>query len=619
MSRLSRTVLRARTLVLVVLVLYVACGDAEDAANVEQVGGAERVPDGADEKADAANAALIEAAAREAGQVAIPKAKDDRIVNGNDDNGDNNDFDGAFLPNVPEKGVDLKQNVDFRRSPAQPVPVGKGGADGAGLGADADAGLDAGAGPGVNAGAGAGAGAGVGVGVGVGAVGRIEANERDAVAGAVPAAGGDTVKRDSPKVEFKFAAPASLVEESLLQADADNKLREQNEANGEDNTREQPAELVLRLSHEARFASGDKSDPVKREIAQNVHIRKLESYILKFKAAPDSKDVDSELNDIMCEGVKAKLAEQERAFAGVMEEKRYLADMLREEEQTLAKLNHKVQNPDLGMWIKTRAARVKVFFETPETDAAAYYAGRFVNAKVSAARERINYLEEEVEKSVDVVLPARYGGFVALVLSAILVGFPVAVTALAITRITKSISLRQHVLLGNLFFASLVIGVCGIGLVLRQDPLRTLYDAAENMFVLLQLALACAYTVFILTLVRAARRARDNRDLVVFGSELVFYLLVGMNYHARVFRPAMLGLTLDTSKALYIVYAVDFCAMIALTVSSASSEYFGDDEDDDEDAGVELLPRSITSAAAASRSGILRVFTSVPSMGGKQE
>lgn len=269
------------------------------------------------------------------------------------------------------------------------------------------------------------------------------------------------------------------------------------------------------------------------------------------------------------EEMTSAIEERKRAFDELFEEKQVLGQILNEEQRTLHELQEKIQHPDLGLWIKQRAERAAILLETPETDAIKFYARKYMAPEVTKIRHRLELLENRVQKGVDHLLPAKYGSVVALLLTIGLIGFPIVVTMSTVMSITKNVSLRQYVLLGNVFLTAFSSGLCIAGLILRQDPLQTLYEASESMFVILQIGAALAFPVFVGVIGCAVWRARDREDLFVFGCELVFYILVGLNYRTRVWRPAMLGENIETSRMMYVVYVIDFLSMTALTISSA--------------------------------------------------
>lgn len=297
------------------------------------------------------------------------------------------------------------------------------------------------------------------------------------------------------------------------------------------------------------------------------------------------------------------IEEQRKAFDELLEEKQLLTQLLSDEQKTLTELQEKIQHPDLGLWVRQRAQRATILVDTPETDAVKYYAKKYMAPKVTKMRNRLHLLEKRVERTVDHLLPAKYGWFVAILLCVGLVGFPVFVTMSTVVSVTKSVSLRQYVLLGNVFLTAFSAGVCIAGVILQQDPLQTLYEASESVFIMLQLATAIAFPVFLAVIAFTVLKARDRLDMFVFGCEFVFYSLVAMNYRSRVWRPAMLGQNIETGTMMYVVYVMDFMSMTALTISSARTDGGGAFMDMDVEIGEGGKVAGVTGGAALPGTG----------------
>lgn len=310
------------------------------------------------------------------------------------------------------------------------------------------------------------------------------------------------------------------------------------------------------LTEQLREAKKE-SEGAKRELTKSKDVFKKALQAEKMERRSEKEELTSAIE------------ERKRAFDELFEEKQVLGQILREEQDTLRELQDRIQHPDLSLWVKQRAERAAILMETPETDAMKFYARKYMAPEVTKMGHRIALLEKRVERSVDHLLPAQYGATVAFLLTIGLIGFPVFVTMSTVVSVTKSVSLRQYVLLGNVFLTAFSSGLCIAGLVLQQDPLQTLYEASERLFVLLQLAAAIAFPFFVGVIACACFKARDREDVFVFGCELVFYVLVGLNYRSRVWRPAMLGQNIETSRMMYVVYVIDFLSMTALTISSA--------------------------------------------------
>lgn len=267
--------------------------------------------------------------------------------------------------------------------------------------------------------------------------------------------------------------------------------------------------------------------------------------------------------------MRSTIEEQKRAFDELFEEKKVMSRVLDDEQKALKYLQARIQHPDLGMWLRDRAHRAALLMETPETDAMKFYAKRYMAPRVDKLTHRLQVLERRVEQTVDHLLPTKYGTFVAIILCCVLIAFPVYVTMMTVLTLSTRMSLKQYVLLGNIFLTALAISVCVMGVVLRQDPLQTLYEANRNLFIMMQVISSILFPLFLLVVFATTFHAEDRLDKFVFGCEFMFYLVVGLNYRAKVWRPTMLGRNIETNSMMYFVYLMDFISMTLLTVSIA--------------------------------------------------
>lgn len=299
------------------------------------------------------------------------------------------------------------------------------------------------------------------------------------------------------------------------------------------------------------------------------YAKRLENSKNSFKVQLESA-TEEQTNEI--EELKTIVDQQKKAFDELLEEKQVLSRVLSDEQGTLTELQEKIQHPDLGLWLRQRAKKAAILIETPETDAMRFYAAKYMAPKVHKLQHKLQILEKRVEKTVDHLLPAKYGGFVAFILSIVLIGFPTIVTISALFTLSKAVSIRQYVLLGNIFLAAFSGGLCVVGILLKQDPLQTLYEASEGIFITLQIATASLFPLLLGTILCTVWKSRNLLDLCAFGCEFVFYILVAVNYHSRVWKPAMLGQNIETNAMMYIVYFMDFLAMTVLTISSSQTE-----------------------------------------------
>lgn len=304
--------------------------------------------------------------------------------------------------------------------------------------------------------------------------------------------------------------------------------------------------------------------------AEKEDTARLRGILSKARAAfqHSVEEARQERTDEMAE-MRSTIEEQKRAFDELFEEKKIMTRVLDDEQKALKDLQSRIQHPDLGMWLRDRAHRAALLMETPETDAMKFYAKRYMAPRVDKLTHRLQVLERRVEQTVDHLLPTKYGTFVAIIICCVLIAFPVYVTMMTVLTLSARMSLKQYVLLGNIFLAALAIALCVMGLVLRQDPLQTLYEANGSLFTLMQIIAAILFPCFLLVVFATTLNADDRLDKFVFGCEFMFYLVVGLNYRAKVWRPTMLGLNIETNSMMYFVYLMDFISMTLLTVSIA--------------------------------------------------
>lgn len=271
------------------------------------------------------------------------------------------------------------------------------------------------------------------------------------------------------------------------------------------------------------------------------------------------------------ERLQRALRDRTRAFDELLEEKKLLSRELRKEQGQLVALQERIRDPSLGAWVRRRAERAAVLLDSPETDALAYYAQLYMRPRVARMRHRLEVIEKRLEMSVDHVLPAKYGAPVAVLLLMGLFAFPILAVFRVTLTLSSKISLRQYLLLGNVFLVALAFSCCVARVLLRQDPLKTLYQASEQAFLFLQLLIGLAFPMFLLLLAVIVYKARRRGNAYIFACEFVFYFMVGLNYRRRVWEPAMVGEVIHSNTMMYVVYLVDFVCMTMLTVSAANS------------------------------------------------
>lgn len=296
------------------------------------------------------------------------------------------------------------------------------------------------------------------------------------------------------------------------------------------------------------------------------HSTKLEEVENKLKKAQHELETLRSTHSTTAEVTKLR-----NAFSQLLSEKQELVRAVRAEHEQLMTLQKRIRNPSLGIWLENRASLLRSVLELPETEALAYYARLYMKPKLGKARDGLAALERHLESGVDHVLPAKYGTWLAVLLTILLVGVPCVVVLRLALSLSRTLSLAQYVLLVNVFLSVLCLALLVARLVIAQDPLDTLHQSTEHLFVVTQLLLGIAFPVFMMLLAGTAWQAskRRNGTWYMFACQIVFYIMVAANYRKRVWHPTMMGEVIHANVLMYIVYLIDFLCMTALTIGAA--------------------------------------------------
>lgn len=253
------------------------------------------------------------------------------------------------------------------------------------------------------------------------------------------------------------------------------------------------------------------------------------------------------------------------AFYQLLKEKKALAAEVQADHAQLESLQRRIQNPTLGAWLTKRTTRVRRLISAlPETDALAHYTKIYMKPSLKASTKQFHALEQGVAR----VIPNKTSAFII----ALMMIFVPSILVLRLTyTLTQKLSLAQYVLLINVFLCGLMISLLISSLVLNIDPLQNLYENAEHVFMVIQCLLTLIYPAFLALLCFTIRKNYkvDNAKAFIFALELMFYVVIGLNYQKRIWKPSMLGQVLHSNLSMYILYLLDFVCMTALTISAS--------------------------------------------------
>jgi hypothetical protein len=218
-------------------------------------------------------------------------------------------------------------------------------------------------------------------------------------------------------------------------------------------------------------------------------------------------------------GGKAILADLEKE----RKVERDLRDKLEKDEEMLAKLEnalnsaeHAASDPALSQWIRRRVESLAVLIQD---EPSAKALGRVVGEVVEDTRDSVYLLESEVEQRV------RNKGL-AILACVIVVLLPALVVRWALSRVTKALSYRQHVLIGNLFNFILLSSLIGAIVIFRNDPMVTIRKLSPHNFIIVQAFFVVQWPVMMFLLLHTSLTATSNQDRVRYIVQLVVFISI---------------------------------------------------------------------------------------------
>jgi hypothetical protein len=268
-------------------------------------------------------------------------------------------------------------------------------------------------------------------------------------------------------------------------------------------------------------------------------------------------------------GGKAMLAdlEKERKIEKDLREKLEKdEEMLTKLENALNSAEHAASDPALSQWIRRRVESLAVLIQD---EPSAKALGRVVGEVVEDTRDSVYLLESEVEQRVRNKSLAILACFLVVLLPALVVRW-------ALSRVTKALSYRQHVLIGNLFNFILLSSLIAAIVLFGNDPMVTIRKLSPHNFIIVQAFFVVQWPVMIFLLVHTCLTSTSNQDrmrylvqLVVFISIIVHVVVVSrMNVLFSASK-------LESNLVNYVVYNIGVAIMLGMTLTGPRTRQDG--------------------------------------------
>jgi hypothetical protein len=254
---------------------------------------------------------------------------------------------------------------------------------------------------------------------------------------------------------------------------------------------------------------------------------------------------------------------------------------VRQLEVSLEETRKEADDPALARWVERRAEDVGAMLDSRES---ARELGRAVYAAVDGVRGSVKSLEERAE--------ARVSPAAAVLLTALVVLLPCLAACWAFSRLTKSISYRQHVLVGHIGNAVFVAVCAVLTAASGYDPLVAMHHSSPLRALVLMVFFCVQWPVMVGLMVCCVLDGKNSNERESFVSQIVLFVAVcvhaSRNTYGRILSGAATPSLGQGNFKNYVLYIFSVCAMILLTVSAADErqegliqdvrQMFGDDE-----------------------------------------
>lgn len=294
-----------------------------------------------------------------------------------------------------------------------------------------------------------------------------------------------------------------------------------------------------------------------------------------MEALEDTDGKAERLRSVIRQGKLGNAELAERLNAEMMEEED-LKQRLVVEEQQLAALQRNLKesqidadDPTLSRWMQKRIEDLGAMIDDAPTGREL---GKVVGHAVDEARESVQSFEASVEKRI-------MSPVIAIVICILVLLAPSATLMWAVSRLTKAISYRQHILLGHIFNAGFLLVCILITLVTGLDPLVTMRHVSPQYSLIIIVFFCIQWPTMLFLILHSVFFSSDTRERQSFASHLLLFVAVCLHAskdaHTRMVHGiARLSLSQSNFKN-YSLYLISTAAMILLTVSAAEARNEG--------------------------------------------
>lgn len=284
-------------------------------------------------------------------------------------------------------------------------------------------------------------------------------------------------------------------------------------------------------------------------------VQKLRQVLEKSHSGSDklANELKSELREES--ELKKHLAQDEQRIKGLQE--------------TLENTRLKALDPSLSKWVERRVESVGSAVDSPDT-------GRMLGAAVGSVVETAKDTVGSIEESA-----ARRGGpaLLAGLLSLAVVLTPGFAAAWAVGRLTRSISYRQHLVVGHIVNIFFLFACAALTTLTGYDPLVAMHHSSPQHALVLMLFFCVQWPIMLAMMLYTAYVTKSPNERQVFIAQAFLYMVVFFHVLKHTYPRILFGQPafslLSSNLKNYILYLVSASSMLLITISAAETNSEG--------------------------------------------
>ncbi|GJQ15994.1 hypothetical protein GpartN1_g7815.t1 [Galdieria partita] len=275
----------------------------------------------------------------------------------------------------------------------------------------------------------------------------------------------------------------------------------------------------------------------------------LESQLTEKQKQLDSLKREMEKTKKEAEKTKQDLNKQARTLQdknekilAQLEDKNKEAAQLQAElakvQEQLFEVQKMVENPQLSQWLRSKAEFLKTYVD-PHLLEAIESTKNQLSSTNYLSTQVVDHLRDNLETRLEKTPVRMLSPLMAGIISYGVLFIPLGLSFYGIFRLSARISLKQYILVGSLFIATLHIFFALISLFTKQDALAYLQQLNENNFIFLQLIMGVLYVGYCGLLIVGLSSTENRRDFAILLIIFLCYFMLGLYYRENVWRPTM--------------------------------------------------------------------------------